>query len=231
LGTADPAAGDVFQADLRTALQTAHTSIVPKTRRARINVFEDWCEFCLEHGKDPSLSDVTNREAKLCFLLVYRLQRRHRIARSSKPACDKTVSDILLAVGQGIARLGQPDPQKEIPGSNRNHLLLSSFIKALSNADDPAMRAYPANLTILRNLSNVLNFDHQLHAPANRHACLLCTVGFFWLLRPAEYLRTTGKGRSEAFQLRHVSFTIDGRVVPATDASLNDKNSGELHHQ
>ena len=56
------------------------------------------------------------------------------------------------------------------------------------------------------------------------HAIDLCIIGFFWLLRPAEYLHSSGEGRSEAFRLCDVSFTIAGRLYAASDSSLNDLN-------
>jgi hypothetical protein len=132
------------------------------------------------------------------------------------------VSSALLAVGQGIAALGVPDPRKEAPGSDRNHPLLTSYLKALEDADDPSTRAYPANITIVQHLPEVLDTAHPQHGRANLHTIDLCVVGFFWLLRPAEYLYSAAQGRSQAFRLQDVCFQADGRLLPAADASLND---------
>ena len=44
------------------------------------------------------------------------------------------------------------------------------------------------NVTILRAVAEALDLDHPQHGNGER-ACLdLCIVGFFWMLRPAEYL-------------------------------------------
>ena len=43
--------------------------------------------------------------------------------------------------------------------------------------------------------------QHPTAGRANKHAINLCIVGFFWLLRPAKYLHSSGEGRSEAFRL------------------------------
>ena len=56
-----------------------------------------------------------------------------------------------------------------------------------------------------------------------RLAPLLCVVGFYWLLRPAEYLHTAAEGRSQAFRLADIHFTVDATTTyVASDPSLND---------
>jgi hypothetical protein len=134
------------------------------------------------------------------------------------------VEEALLAVGTGIAALGIPDPRKEVPGSDRNHPLLASYFNALSDEDDPHTRAYPANITIIQHLHDILDTAHPVHGRFNQHVIDLCIVGFFWLLRPAEYLSTNSEGRSQAFRLQDISFMVGDRLVPATDTSLNDLN-------
>jgi hypothetical protein len=219
LAAATPAARNEFTADLGAALHIADTALARKTRDARARIFTDWTIFCTQHNTHPSLRDVANAETKLSYLLVYALRRRNAAShRSSLPVRAGTVEDALMAVGQGITALGEPDPRKEVPGAQRNHPLLASFLKALRDADCPATRAYPINLTILRELTRLTN----LNDPASLAVRDLCIIGFFWLLRPAEYLFSTGRGRSEAFRLCDVSFTADNRVFLASTAPLND---------
>ena len=51
----------------------------------------------------------------------------------------------------------------------------------------------------------------------------LTIVGFFWLLRPAEYTHsTTPESRSQAFKFRDLYFTIDDTVYCAPTAPLNE---------
>jgi hypothetical protein len=135
------------------------------------------------------------------------------------------VEEALLAVGTGIAALGIPDPRKEVPGSDRNHPLLASYLNALSDEDDPHARAYPANITIIQHMHNILDTAHPVHGKFNLHVIDLCIVGFFWLLRPAEYLSTDSKGRSQAFRLQDITFMVGDQLVSATDTSLNDFNT------
>jgi hypothetical protein len=135
------------------------------------------------------------------------------------------VEEALLAVGTGIAALGMPDPRKEVPGADRNHPLLASYLNALSDEDDPHTRAYPANISIIENMHKILDTAHPTHGGFNQHVIDLCIVGFFWLLRPAEYLSTDSSGRSQAFRLQDITFMVGDRLVSATDTSLNDSNS------
>ena len=218
-----PATRDGFAADLRTALHIADTALVPKTRVARAAIFADWVIFCTDHATLPSLSNIPVPETKLAYLLVFALRRRQQLAAcSGQPVRAGTVEDALLAVGQGISALGEPDPRKEVPGSQRNHPLLASFLKSLRDSDSPASRSYPANLTILRQLPLTLDTRSAPTTPMNMHICDLCVVGFYWLLRPAEYLHTAGTGRSQAFRLCDITFAFGDRIVLASDSSLND---------
>lgn len=125
-------------------------------------------------------------------------------------------------MGQGIANLGQPDPRKEAPGSQRNHPLLAAFLKALRNKDDPAKRSYPANIPIIRHMPNILNTQDPDFGRANAQVIDLTIIAFYWLLRPAEYTHSNAVGRSQAFRIRDAFFYLGDRVLNATDTSLND---------
>ncbi len=129
----------------------------------------------------------------------------------------------LGAVAKGITDLGQPDPRKQADG--KFWPVLTDFKRALVREDAPKDRAYPANTTILRQLDDSLSFDHAEWGAYNQVVRDLIIVGFFWLLRPAEYTHsTTAESRSQAFKFRDIYFTIDGRVYCAPDAPLNDTN-------
>jgi hypothetical protein len=149
------------------------------------------------------------------------------------------VEKALLAVGTGITLLGGADPRKEAPGAERNHPLLASFLKALADDDDPAKRAHPANITIIDHLHVVLDTADPAAGRSRQHTIDLAIIGFFWLLRPAEYLRgaghgqrqrsnlddylsEAGEGRSQAFRLRDITFHTATSEIAAIDPSLND---------
>ena len=136
----------------------------------------------------PSVTSLTGktRSATSWSLLGYRYHEKGRNTGKSSVQAG-TVEDALLAVGQGISHLGEPDPRKAIPGTPRNHPLLAAFLKHLHDQDDPA-RAYPANVTILHGLYNVLDTEHANAGQIKKSIIVLIIAAFFWLLRPAEYL-------------------------------------------
>ena len=214
-------------ADLRTALQLASEANVAKTNTSRDRIFASWIEFCAAAGCSPSLRDIRNQDDKISYLLVFGYRyRTHGRNSGKKPVRAGTVEDALLAVGKGITHLGEPDPRKASPGSAQNHPLLAAFLKRLRDTDDPAARAYPANVTILRALYQVLDTAHPTEGQLNKSIIDLTVAAFYWLLRPAEYLFVSDEpeSRSQAFRLRDVAFVIDGQVHHAPSAPLNDLN-------
>ena len=129
----------------------------------------------------------------------------------------------LLAVGSGFTDLGRPDPRKQAPGSERNHPVLTAFLKRFSDEDDPATRSYSANVLILEALFEALNTRHPEYGAFNEHAIDLVIVAFYWLLRPAEYLHSEiPEARSQAFFIRHAFIIIDATVYFGTAIPLND---------
>ena len=120
--------------------------------------------------------------------------------QTNNPVRADTVDKALLAVGKGLADLGCQDPRKAAPGSRDNHPLLAAYLKRLSDQDSPTSRTYPANITILLGLLNILDFDDPVWGVFNAHVVDLIVVAFYWLLRPAEYLHSPdAEGRSQAF--------------------------------
>jgi len=227
VAAAAPAARHGFETDLRAALQTASEANVPKTVNARNKIFASWVAFCESLGKHPSLCDVLGHQNKLSYLLVFGHRYRKHGRNSGQNAVRAgTVASALLAVGEGITNLGYPDPRKLAPGNPRNHPVLAAYLKRLGDEDGPSTRVYPANVTILRTLPDVLDFDHVTHGQINRCIINITIVAFFWLLRPAEYLHVSDEpqSRSQAFLLRDVGFEIEGRLYNASQAPLNDLN-------
>jgi len=210
-------------------VQTAETARIPKTRAARSRIFDDWTHFCSEHHQAADLRGIPDSETRLCYLLVYALRRRRRTnPQTGIPIRAGTVEDALLAVGEGITLMGCQDPRKDPFNTSRNHPLLADFLHALAKEDSPQERVHPANLTILENLPNILDTEHLTDGRANLHAIDLCIIGFFWMLRPAEYLFTGHVGRSEAFRLCDVTFHVGSTALLGTDKSLNDVNVNRI---
>lgn len=198
-------------------------STTTKRQKAQSKIFGLWCTFCAQLGCSPSLSDVRSYEGKLSHVLVFGLRYRLTGQKSKSVRAD-TVKDVLTAVGQGIADLGQRDPRKEL-GSDKLHPLLTSFLKGMRDQDDPATRSYPVNITIIRGMLDTLDIDDAEWGRVNMHTILLCIIAFYWLLRPAEYLYSEDvEARSQAFLFCHIHFTINGTIYNGPSAPLYDEN-------
>ena len=222
MGTAPAAERVRFEADLRAALDKTTESVGTKHQAELDSHFGEWTKFCESLSVDPSLRDVPGQETRLSYLLVYGM--RYRLTgRRDHPVKTDQVEKALLAVGKGIADLGQPDPRKS-GDSAKNHPLLADFLTALRNEDEPAKRAYPANLTIIRRIRDTLDCRDRRCGKFNAHILNLIIVAFHWLLRPTEYLVPSDKStRSTPFRFQDINLTIRGNIYNATTAPLNDE--------
>ena len=215
---------DLFDSDLGAAVNLLSTSTTPKTNKAKQKIFDLWTDFARSLGQDPSLRTVSGQEPRLAYLLVFGLRYRRK-GQTDNPVRADTVASALQAVGEGISRLGYSDPRLE-RGTSKLHPLLASFLKALRDEDSPSTQAYPVNITILRHLIECTDLHHIRDGPLNQHTIDLIIVGFFWLLRPGEYLKGSGDpGRSTPFRLQDITFNIDGIIYAALQAPLNDSTS------
>jgi hypothetical protein len=215
---------DDFRADLGAALGVARQALVPKTRLAQAREWDLWTAFCHEHGHQPHLPDVPAQEDKLSYFLVYGVRIRRRKGRNNKPVRVQAVQSALNAIGKGFTHLGKQDPRKSIQGAKHYHPLLKDFFDAMAKEDDPAQRAHPANTTILRRLDTVLD----LTTSRDRLTRDLCVVGFYWLLRPSEYLSGEGQTRATPFRISDITFSVGSDELLALDPSLNDLNIATL---
>jgi len=217
-----------LRADLRLALSVANRANTVKTARSWDAIFSFWAQFCMPLGVSPCLRDVPDPETKLCYLLVFAI-RYQATGRTGKSVQANTVQDALVAVGQGISNLGQPDPCFAPHGTNQ-HPVLAGFLKRLRSQDDPATRAYPASLTIIRGLYDVFKLNHTTQGRCTTMTLDLIIVAFYWLLRPCEYLHGREDGQSTPFRLCDVQFTANDTIYPATDPLLNDVEPASLTH-
>ena len=156
--------------------------------------------------------------------------RYRETGQTGKPVRADAVQAALLSVGQGITHLGASDPRKPYFGADRNHPLLTSFIKGLTDEDSPKTRTYPVNTTILIALLDALDTEDPKWGQTNRHVINLCILAFFWLLRPAEYANSLEDGRSQAFRFKDVHFHLHGKIYNAPSAPLHDETILQISH-
>ena len=137
--------------------------------------------FCHEQGVTSTLTEhLGNPELRCSCMLVCAVRYRCE-GRKDKPVVADTVAKALTAIGQGIARMGQPDPRFDLR-TGQLHSLHTDFLSKLREDDDPPSRAYPVNMAILRSLNDVIDTEHAVYGRPYAHVIDLIIVAFYWLL-------------------------------------------------
>ena len=145
------------------------------------STFGHWITFCHKQGVTSTLTEhMGNPELRHSCLLVCAMRYR-REGRKDKPVVADTVAKALTAIGQGIARLGQPDPRFDLRTAQL-HSLHTDFLSKLREDDDPPSHACPVNVAIIRSLHDVIDTKHAAHGQLNAHVIDLIIVAFCWPL-------------------------------------------------
>ena len=112
-------------------------------------------------------------------------------------------------MGQAYARLGTPDPRLNTHGEL--DIRLTALYRAWSRADDPPSRVKPLPLPVVAQVVALAQLDTSPLACAAA-ACLI--LGFFFLLRPREYLgRPPSDGTSPQFRIQDIQLWIGSRAL------------------
>ena len=111
-------------------------------------------------------------------------------------------------MGQAHARLGAPDPRLNALG-NLN-FRLSSLLRAWAKADAPPQRVKPHPLPVVAQVWNLAQGENTPLATAAA-SCLI--MGFFFLLRPGEYLGSPARPNAHMFRICDLQFWIGSRAL------------------
>jgi hypothetical protein len=130
------------------------------------------------------------------------------------------VEDALQAVGQTYARMGAPDPRLDQHGNL--DIRLTSLLRAWAKADPPRHHVKPLPLSVL---AQAWAKAHAIPTLAAVASAQMLALGFFFLLRPGEYL---GKPPPPPvlrplFRVGDIQLWIGSRVLntfQCTDAEL-----------
>jgi hypothetical protein len=147
--------------------------------------------------------------------------RRGIIAPSGTAVRSRTVEGALRAVGQAFSTLGCVDPR--LTTSGKLDIRLSRQLSAYKKEDPPPHRVKPIPLPIIGYAADMCRLANTPYSNALADMLLL---GFYFLLRPGEYARTTNTEASP-FRLCDVHLMInDHRLHPyqATQAELSRVN-------
>ncbi|KAI2499906.1 hypothetical protein MHU86_14576 [Fragilaria crotonensis] len=212
LANAHPSVRDECYRDW-CALQEA-TSMRGSAQRSAnaATAWELWQTFCSSLGLDAR--HLPSRDPIPLLQLYAQRYRTGAIAPGRRPVRSRTVEDALRAVGQAYTGMGAPDPRLNAHG--QVDFRLSAMYRAWAGADDPPSRVKPLPLQLV---AHVWHHASLAATPRALAAAGCLTFGFFFLLRPGEYLGTPNRTQ---FVLQDVRFWIGSRAIdhltcPAAD--------------
>jgi hypothetical protein len=139
-----------------------------------------------------------------------RISPRHNAVRSD------TVSDAVRAVGQTFARLGARDIRKDAY-VDIDFWIYRQF-QAYTKEDDPPSRVKPVPIIVIIYILQKAFGDLPL--PNRQAVADMCTIAFYFLLRPGEYTGTTSD--DTPFRLQYVALHVGTRRLDNMLASLPD---------
>lgn len=118
------------------------------------------------------------------LLLFAQRYRTGSVSPGRLPVRSRTVEDAVCAVGQAYARMGTPDPRLNRHGEI--DFRLTSLYRVWQREDAPRpTRVKPLPLDVV---AHVWTTAADEHTPLSLAAAQCLIVGFYFLLRPSEYL-------------------------------------------
>ncbi len=213
MANAHPAIRAECYHDWRTLQETTAMRGSAQRGASAITAWTLWQAFC------TSLSlDALHLPARDPIPLLQLYAQRYRtgtIAPGRRPVRSRTVEDAVRAVGQTYTGMGSQDPRLNRHG--QLDFCLGAMYRAWAGADDPPSRVKPLPLPLVAHVWHHASLDASPRAIAAA-SCLI--FGFYFLLRPGEYL---GTPRNTQFRFGDVRFWIGTRALDhatCTDADI-----------
>ena len=189
-----------------SAIQTATRARVSHQRTtAGSAAWSRWCTFCAGLSVDPY--HLPSDAIPLLQVFAQRL-RNGTLAARGLPVRSRTVEDTVRAVGQAYASMGAPDPRLNSHGSP--DFRLTSLYQSWSKDDDPPSRVKPLPAALMTQTVALSRAEHSLEALA---VADLLPLGFFFLLRPGEYMGAPKHASDDLFRLQDVRLWIGARTL------------------
>ena len=120
-------------------------------------------------------------------------------------------------MGQAYARLGALDPRLNPHG--QLDFRLTSLYQAWSKADDPPSRVKPLPMGLLH---NTVLLAHAENTPEALAAADCLVIGYFFLLRPGEYIGFPVEATDTLFRLRDLQLWIGSRALAIHECPVPD---------
>ena len=143
---------------------------------------------------------------------------RASLPPSRRPVRSRTVEDALRSVGQAFTRLGTTDPRLNEFGEV--DFRLASLLRAWKKADAPPARIKPLPLQLVHaavHLATTVATPLSLSSAAD---CLV--IGFYFLLRPGEYVGVPRHQSDDLFRLQDVGLCVGTRKLDILHCPLAD---------
>jgi hypothetical protein len=119
------------------------------------------------------------------------------------------VEDTVRAVGQAYAGMGAQDPRLNAAGTKPDFRLTSLF-QAWSKYDPPPSRVKPLPGTLMAQTVHLARLEDT---PASRASAAVLILGYFFLLRPGEYLGAPDDALDTLFRLRDLTLWVGSRSL------------------
>ena len=129
------------------------------------------------------------------------------------------MEDVLRGVGQAYAGMGTPDPRLT---SGALDFRLRSLYTSWARTDPPPSRVKPLPPQLL---IQTVTLAHREATPTVLAAAEILTIGFFFLLRPGEYLGTPDDVLDTLFRLRDITLWAGSRALPILSCSIAELQS------
>ena len=200
--------------DWRAIQATATTRVLVQRVHSTSRSWKLWLEFCADLRVD--LNVLPDDPIPLLQVFAQRL-RSGTIAAGRRPLRTRTVEDTVRSVGQTYASVGSPDPRMNVRGAL--DFRLTSLYQAWAKVDDPPSRVKPLPLTLLTHVVNLAGRDQRPFASVVSE-CLV--FGFYFLLRPGEYLGIPNNELDTLFRLKDLQFWIGARALDTFTCPISD---------
>lgn len=209
----DDTTRDQLCADWGAVLQATQRRVSTQRITSTSSSWQLWVSFCDSVGVDPGT--LPRDPVPLLQVFAQRL-RAGTIAPGRHSVRSRTVEDAVRAVGQTYAGLGAPDPRLSRHG--QLDFRLRALYRSWATTDDPPSRVKPLPIGLLTNMVNLASVEAT---PAALAAAECLIVGFYFLLRPGEYLGLPTSA-DNLFRLKDLQLWIGSRALDLATCPVAD---------
>ncbi len=120
-------------------------------------------------------------------------------------------------MGQTYAGMGSPDPRLNSHGVI--DFRLAALYRSWARVDPPPSRVKPLPMTLLSHVVSLARLENSMISAAEANTL---TIGYFFLLRPGEYLGRPNPILDDLFRLRDLAMWVGTRAIAPLTCPLAD---------